>query len=210
MQRGNLRIGVIQSFSRTLLPPILGRFMRDYPGVHVSIEEMTADAIEQELARGNLDLGIAFASLNLADTEIEPVLQERLLLIVSSEHPFAGRKSVKMKELDGEPMALLASSFSTRRLIDGYLSNIGAHPNVICETNSIEVMLGAVSQTRLSTIIPERAIRFREHPNLRAPTLIEPVPVRTSALLWPKHSFRTAAARTFATLMRERFAAAEA
>jgi LysR family cyn operon transcriptional activator len=203
LQRGSLSIGVIQSFSRTLLPPILGSFLSQYPKVKVSVEELTANEIEHRLAAGTIDLGIGFASLKLDDTEVEPVLEERLLLVVSSRHQFAGRKSVAMAELDRQPMTLLGTDFSTRRLIDGYLAAAGATPEVACETNSMEIMLGAVSCGNVATIIPERGLRLGESMDLRAVPLIDPVPVRTSALLWPRHSYRTIAARTFGRLMSE-------
>jgi len=205
LERGILRIGVIQSFCRTLLPPILGDFIGRYPAIQVLVEEMTAPTIAQRLSEGQLDLGIAFAPASLPDIEVEPVLEERLLLVVGPDHPFARRRSVRLADLDGEPMALLSKEFSTRGLIDGYLAGAGASPQIVCETNSIEVMLGAVSQSRLATIIPEKALRPGGSLPLNAIRLTDPVPVRTSALLWPRHSFRTVAARTFGQLTRERF-----
>jgi len=201
LQRGSLSIGVIQSFSRTLLPPILGSFLSQYPGVRVSVEELTANEIEHRLSAGTIDLGIGFASLKLDDTEVEPVLEERLMLVVSPHHRFAKRRSVPMAELDGQPMTLLATEFSTRRLIDEYLLSVNARPDVVCETNSMEIMLGAVSCGNVATIIPERGLRRGESTELRAVALVDPVPVRTSALLWPRHSYRTVAARTFGELM---------
>lgn len=203
LQRGSLSIGAIQSFSRTLLPPVLGTFLSNYPGVKVSVEEMTANEIERRLSKGTIDLGIGFSSLKLDDTEVEPVLEERLLLVVSSRHKFADRRQVAMADLDGQPMTLLATDFSTRRLIDDYLNGVDASPIVLCETNSIEIMLGAVSCSDLATIIPERALRLNESMDLRVLPLIDPVPVRISALLWPRHSYRTIAARTFGQLMRD-------
>lgn len=203
LQRGSLSIGVIQSFSRTLLPPILGSFLSQYPGVRLSVEELTANEIERQLSAGTIDLGIGFASLKLDDTEVEPVLEERLMLVVSSRHPFADRRRVAMAELDGQPMTLLGTDFSTRRLIDGYLAGAGATPDVVCETNSMEIMLGAVTCSDVGTIIPERGLRLSESTDLRAIPLVDPVPVRISALLWPRHSYRTFAARTFGRLMSE-------
>lgn len=204
MIRGELRIGVIQSFSRTLLPSILGSFITRYPGIRLSIREMSGLEIEQALANGALDLGIAFAPTTLDGTEVEPVLEEQLLLVVGAGNEFAKRKWVKLSELNEKPLVLLSKDFLTRRLIDKYLEGVGANPNVVCETNSMEVMLGAIAESSVSTIIPEHGLgpageRYRAIP------LRDPTPVRTSALLWPKSSFRSASARTFGQMMRDRF-----
>jgi LysR family cyn operon transcriptional activator len=205
--RGTLTIGVIQSFSRTLLPPILGEFLGDYPNIRLRVEEMTATAIEHGLSEGALDLGIAFAPSVMEETEVDPILEERLLLVVGLDHPLARRRTVRLAALDGQPMALLGTDFSTRLLIDRYFAEAGAQPDVVCQTNSIEVMLGAVMQSRLATIIPERALSGDKTRNIRVLTVRSPTLVRTSALLWPRHSFRTIAARTFARMVRDRILA---
>ena len=204
MIRGNLRIGVIQSFSRTLMPSILGTFIRRYPGIHLNIRELTGLEIEQGLAAGSLDLGIAFAPTALDGTDVEPVLEERLLLVVGPDNEFAARKRIKLAELDKKSLVLLSKDFLTRRLIDKYFDQVGAKPNIICETNSLEIMLGAIAECSVSTIISEHGLRI-EPERYRAIPLYDPTPVRTSALLWPKASFRSASARTFGQMMRDRF-----
>jgi LysR family cyn operon transcriptional activator len=204
MIRGDLRIGVIQSFSRTLLPSILGGFIMTYPGIRLNIRELTGFEIEQGLAAGTLDLGIAFAPTVLDSAEVEPVLEERLLLVVGPENEFARRKWVRLSELDGKSVVLLGKEFLTRRLIDKYLEEVGARPNIVCETNSMEIMLGAIAESGICTIVPEHGLRSGDA-RYRAIPLREPTPVRTSALLWPKHSFRSASARTFGQMMRDRF-----
>lgn len=88
-------------------------------------------------------------------------------------------------------------------MIDSYLEKVSARPNIICETNSMEVMLGAITESGVCTIVPEHGLRRDER--YQVIPLREPIPVRTSALLWPKHSFRSALARTFGQMMRDRF-----
>lgn len=204
MVRGDLRIGIIQSFSRTLLPSILGEFITKYPGIRLNIRELTGFEIEQGLAAGALDLGIAFSPTVLDSAEVEPILEERLLLVVGPKNEFAKRKWVRLSELNGKSLVLLGMEFLTRRLINGYLEKVDARPNVVCETNSMEVMLGAITESGICTIVPEHGLRVGDE-RYRAIPLREPTPVRTSALLWPKHSFRSASARTFGQMMRDRF-----
>lgn len=208
LARGELRIGIIQSFCFTLLPPLLEKFIGRYPTIRMRIENVPARAIEEGLARGHLDLGIAFAPATLEETQAEPILEERMLLVADRSHPLVRRKSCAVAQLDGKPMALLNEDFSTRQLIDRALAEAGAKPDVVCETNSIEVMLAAVRSGKLLTILPERA--FTPHGGLVAVPLHDPTPRRVSALLWNRHSFRSRAARTFADMLRESFGLAPA
>ena len=203
LARGELRIGIIQSFCFTLLPPLLESFVARYPSIRLQIENVPARSIEEGLARGRLDLGIAFAPATLEETEAEPILEERMLLVADRRHPLARRRSCAVAQLHGRPMALLNGDFSTRQLIDRALAQAGAQPQVVCETNSIEVMLAAVRSARVLTILPERA--FTPTGGLVGVPLHEPTPRRVSALLWNRHSFRSRAARTFAEMLRESF-----
>jgi LysR family cyn operon transcriptional activator len=208
LARGELRIGIIQSFCFTLLPPLLEKFVSRYPSIRMRIENIPARSIEEGLARGKLDLGIAFAPATLEETEAEPILEERMLLVMDKSHPLARRRSCAMAQLHGKPMALLNEDFSTRQLIDRAFAEAGATPDVVCETNSIEVMLAAVRSGKLLTILPERA--FTPHGSLVSVALHDPTPRRVSALLWNRHSFRSRAARTFAEMLRESFGLAPA
>ena len=189
LHRGTLNIGASGSFVRKLFPPIIGEFISRYPSVKLNIEEMTATEIERRLADASLDLGIAFAPSVLEDTELEPILEERLLLVVGPEHPFAERTSIPLVELDGTPMVFFTKGYSTRKMVDRYFENAGANLNLVCETNSIEVMLGIVTQTGVATILPEGTIE--RSPAIRVVSIVEPEPIRVSALLWSRHSFRT-------------------
>jgi LysR family cyn operon transcriptional activator len=203
LQRGTLNIGASQSFVRKLLPPLLGDFMNGYPAIRLNIQEMTATQIERNLANGSLDLGIAFEPSVMEETEVEPILEERLLLVVGHNHPLAHLTSVQLRQLDDHPLVFFTQEFSTRRLVSNYFDTVSARLNLVCETNSIEVMLGVVMQTNVATILPEGTIP--RDSNLRVMPIVEPELVRVSALLWSRHSFRTFAARTFAAMVRQHF-----
>ena len=206
LQRGELTMGVNQSFVHRLLPPILGEFITRYPGLQLRVDEMSAGEVERRLAEGSLDLGIAFAPAVLEDTELEPILDERLLLVVRRDHPLARRSQVRLAELAEVPLVLLAREYATRRLIEKHLADAGVVPRVVCETNTVELMRGLAAASDLAAILPESSVE--ESPRLRVLPLVDPVPLRSSAILWPRHRFRTLAARTFAELLRERFASA--
>ena len=141
----------------------------------------------------------------LPRTQLEPILEERLLLVTGASHALAERGSVRMAELAGVPLVLLNRQYSTRRLIDAYLEAAGCVATVACETNTIDLMLGLVSASGLAAIVPESAIEPAD--GIRVLSLVDPVPLRISAILWSRHKFRTVAAKTFAEIVRCRFIA---
>ena len=203
MKRGHLRIGASQSFVHKMLPPILGEFMAAYEDIRIHVAEMTAGEIEKGLADGVVDVGIAFAPAILEDTEIEPLLEERLVLVMRASQPFASRESVRLAELHQQRLVVFSDNYSTRHLIERFLRMADATPIIACETNSIGVMRGIAANSNVMAIIPEGAVGADNE--LAVVPLVDPTPIRVSALLWSRTGFRTHAARAFSTLVRERF-----
>jgi LysR family cyn operon transcriptional activator len=197
--RGHLRIGVIHTFNSTLIPPVMSEFITAYPNVHVTVEELTALTIEQSIADGDIDLGIAFAPCTHQEIEPEILFEEELVLIAHKDAVAGGRKTMQAAGLAGLKLGLLTTRFMTRRLIDEAFGQYVGR-NLILETNSIHTLLNTVRTGALSTILSERTIgNDRELVKTR---IIKPTVVRTAALLWHKERYRTAAAREFARMFK--------
>ena len=58
LRAGHLAIGGSNLFTSYILPPILQRFMKDYPGVEVNLVESNTKQLERQLLSGSLDLVI--------------------------------------------------------------------------------------------------------------------------------------------------------
>jgi LysR family cyn operon transcriptional activator len=205
LQRGHVTIGVSQSFVRKLLPPIVADFMGSYPAVRLTVKEMMAPMIEQQLATGELQLGIAFVPARLEDTAVESLFKERLMLVAGTGHRLAGRKRVRLADLAREPLVLMTRDYYTRGLIEQYFDQRGLTPNIACETNAISLMMELAAESRLVTLLPESTIDASDR--VAVIPVYEPVPIRVTALLWSKRHHRTVAAQTFAQLLRDRLQA---
>lgn len=196
LKRGKLSVGAIQALNTYLIPPIIARFAALHPGVFLNVEELAASQIEQELLQGRLNLGISFVSPSTDEISSEPLLDEELVLIVSSHHRLAGRKLLKVRELDGEALILLPAAFTPRQLFDEKAREVGAHPRVVVEMNSIEGILAAVRSSHGATVLPALALT-KKAAGLRAIPLTEPTPRRTVGLLWRRDGYRCQATNAF-------------
>lgn len=200
LQSGTLTVGVIPTFLNTLVPTTVAAFSAAYPKVHVVVRDLRADPIEELLLAGQLDVGIAFHPTEREEIETEPLFEERMLLIVGSGHPLARRKTIAMKALANEPLALLTRSFATRRLIDDAFREAGVTPSVRVEMESVESLLAACRSGVLASIVPERAAEQAQ--DLCSIALASPQPVRRAGVLWRRGASRSAAAREFVALLR--------
>lgn len=204
LMRGTLTIGAFESFSTSLLPPLLAKFCSLYPGVHVSVRQLLTGQLEEQLDKGNLDLGIAYSPPATDKILAEKLFDEPLALVVGAKHAFARRKRIHMAALDGEPLMLLTAEFPSRRLLESRFSSVGAKPRVVLEINSIQATLATVSSTELATILSKRIAKTV--PELHCIELL-PTIARTAAIFWRRSGYRSAAARAMADLIRNEHAA---
>ncbi len=200
LMHGTLTIGAFESFSTSLLPPLLAEFSDLYPGVHVTVRQLLTGQLEEQLEKGNLNLGVAYAPPATDKIVAEKLFDEPLALVVGTKHALAGRKRIHMAALDGEPLMLLTAEFPSRRLLEGRFSLVGAKPRVVLEINSIQATLATVSSTRLATILTKRIAKTI--PELRCIELV-PTITRTAAIFWRRGGYRTAAARAMADLIKK-------
>lgn len=198
LTRGTLTIGVFESFSGSLLPPLLARFSRLYPGVHVTVRQLRTGELEGELDKGDLDLGIAYSPPATDSVVAEKLFDEPLALVVGAKHPLAHKRRIHMSALDGEPLMLLTAEFPSRRLLESRFSSVGARPRVVLEINSVQAALATVSSMALATILTERIAKTV--PGLHCVKLVPPI-TRTVAMFWRRDGYRTAAARAMADLI---------
>lgn len=200
LRHGALTVGVFESFSTSLLPPLLAEFRALYPGVHVTMRQLPTGQLEEQLDKGNLNFGIAYSPPATDKIVAEKLFDEPLVLVVGTKHPLAQRKTIHITALDGEPLTLLTAEFPSRRLLESCLASVGAKPRIVLEINSIQATLATVRHTKLATVLTARMAMTV--PGLHCIELV-PTVVRTAALFWRQGGYRTTAARAMADLIKK-------
>lgn len=204
MVRGELRIGVFHSFGHSLLPPLLGRFMQSYPGVHVVLRQQSRVNMERELVEGDLDFAVGY-SPPVSDKIVEEKLfTECFAFAVGKQHAWFRRKRIDLGELQDQRLVLLTPERPSRGLINAWFEARGITPRVIAEMNSNEAVLATVRHSALATLLPERVLATAA--DVRATRLADPALTRTAALFWHRHGYRSAAARLAAEMIRTAYA----
>ncbi|NNF20707.1 MAG: LysR family transcriptional regulator, partial [Saprospiraceae bacterium] len=78
--RGKITIGVIPTIAPYLLPRFVPSFANRFPGIHISIKEMTTENILRELLNRQLDIGIAAIPLENKNLVEIPLYNEPFVL----------------------------------------------------------------------------------------------------------------------------------
>ncbi|MBO2449512.1 LysR family transcriptional regulator [Actinomadura barringtoniae] len=97
---GTLRVGYINALWGHVFVEAAETLHMMQPGTQVIAQELLAGDALQPLRDGDVDVMCAGYPLDEPDVTIGPVLlQERAMLVVNADHPFAGRESVSPEDL---------------------------------------------------------------------------------------------------------------
>jgi DNA-binding transcriptional LysR family regulator len=85
-----------------LILPIIERFRQLYPNLKVEVRRGVASRIPTEVLGRETELGVISFKPDETAVKSIPVASDELAMIVSPNHPLAGKKQVSMLELAGE------------------------------------------------------------------------------------------------------------
>lgn len=157
---GELRIGISFSRGQAILPLILPEFHEKYPDIKLSVSEGSTRQLEDELAKGNIDLLIGYAPFMLETVVTEELIKERIFLAVPDSEKFSSVKKAYIEEhdlsvLSGYPFILLKGNDRIRTLLNAEFRRYGIHPDVVLETENIQTAFSLASAGMGITVCPE-------------------------------------------------------
>lgn len=156
-----LTVGATESQCTYRLPPVLTCYKKHYPEAKMFIKPTNfSDEIKEELVRGTVDLGLIMGDYPKIDSlHVEPLIKEKLCLVVSSDHRLAHAETVSSEELGKETLLLTAKGCAYRTLLEKALSDHGIFPENLIEFVTVE----AIKQCALAGLgiayLPEIAVQ---------------------------------------------------
>jgi LysR family cyn operon transcriptional activator len=87
LSRGQVRLAMTPTFTAYLAGPLVAAFHERFPGIAVTVREMSMDTIAAVVEAAEVDLGLAFALARQADIDCVPVFAEALSAVVADSHP---------------------------------------------------------------------------------------------------------------------------
>ncbi|KAA9031165.1 LysR family transcriptional regulator [Niallia endozanthoxylica] len=102
---GIVKIGTFTSVASQWLPHIINRFEHDYPGITLKLFEGDYSTLEEWVLQGVIDCG--FLTLPTPKSlEFHPLKKDKMLCILSDQHPLHSQEQISFKQIQAEPMIL--------------------------------------------------------------------------------------------------------
>ena len=148
---GELVIAASTTPGEFVLPQLLSDFKARYPQVEAKVTIAdTRDVVEKVLARES-DIGFIGAPIERPRLILAPLVKDEIVLAVYPDHPFAGRKAIRLEELQGQRLILREEGSGTRRSLEQLLAEKGQKlpaDNVVLVLGSAHAVIEAI-QARL-------------------------------------------------------------
>jgi DNA-binding transcriptional LysR family regulator len=198
---GPLRIAASTTPGEFLVPGLVARFVERHPDVEPAIAIADSTAVVEDLLARRADVGFVGARLPRPGLRYAVIAEDEVVLAVPASHPFAGRASVELAALHGQPFVEReggsGTSLSVRRLLAERGMSLPPH-RVVMVVNTTQAMvsaiqrgygIGFVSSLALVDRVPGRVVALRlADVQLRRPLYLtyearRPLPLAASAFV---------------------------
>src|SRR5438309_9924082 len=136
IKRGTLRVGASTTVGIYLLPAALGAFKKLHPGLVISLEIGTREAVQDQVLRSELDLAVVGPALKDPDLAIVPFLSDELVVVAPAGHVLAGKKRLDLKDVAAEPFVMREAASGSRWSLEKAAHKAGAKLHVAMELGS--------------------------------------------------------------------------
>ncbi len=107
MNSGSITIAAYSSIACQWLPTVISRFHRDYPAIEINLLEGTWQEVANYLSEHRADMGFYSYQPSIKYHWV-PLRNDKMVVIVPTNHPLAEQSSVKLSDLDNESIIMPA------------------------------------------------------------------------------------------------------
>lgn len=156
--RGHVRLGVISSTARWLVPIVLTAMADRHPAVQVVIVDASTTSLAPQVADGRLDLAVAILPVEGDDLASEPLFEEDFVVVAPGDHPLARRQRLRLAELGNRPLLLPPRGTAFRAELDAAAEAAGARLTPLAELDGVRLTASMVLQGYGPAILPATAV----------------------------------------------------
>jgi DNA-binding transcriptional LysR family regulator len=170
LRRGRLALGSTPSLTTNLLPPVIAAFHRAHPGLDLTLHEAGSQDLVDRLEKGEMDLAVVILPVNRPWVHTTELKDEELVLAVNDTHELAGRRTVRVSDLEHTPLVMFKDGYDLRETTLAACRQAGFSPTLVMQGLEMDGALALASAGVGAAVVPEsvikaggplRAIRFR-------------------------------------------------
>lgn len=143
-----LHLACTEGLTTGFMPQLMGSFRRDHLGVCLFLRVGDAQQIDAWLQRGEVDVGLRFATRPPDGVSIVAKASSPIVAVVARDHPLARAGLVTVKELVRHPLALPDRASTVRQVLDTACALAALRYETAC-TGNLPTLIALVAQGQL-------------------------------------------------------------
>jgi DNA-binding transcriptional LysR family regulator len=121
---GELVVGGSTIPGEYVLPALVGRFKRKYPEISISLLIGGSQAVSAWIEESRVEAGVVGARPTGRHLQASPLMADELVVVMSPDHPWAGRRTITLEALRAEPMILRERGSGSREALERALRGV--------------------------------------------------------------------------------------
>lgn len=198
---GTLSIGMPISWSELVTYPVIERFRREFPEVHIKLSVNASETLADAMNSNALQLAVLVETDDQENFWSDPLVEDDLFLLGPAGSGLNKLGAITLKEVASYPMILPLNLTVVMRRIDRKLVASGGALNTIMETPSANIP-PLVARGIGYTIMSACAL-----PAAGSDTAFEAIPITDASMIWsiatPKNRPKTAAVTAYEKFLKE-------
>jgi len=178
----HLNVGTTPTYSRAIMPELLGSFQKAFPQVMIKLDTGSSEEMEKTLISGHNDIVIVANPTLSRKLRAIPFLKEELVLITPQDHILSRKESISLREIKDHPLILREEGSATRKVVLSALKSMRITPSVLMEAKSTDFIKEWVSKGKGISVLISRSILEDEKRHLMIIPLSPPLLLEISIL----------------------------
>jgi len=155
---GEVRLGVIGTTARWLMPQFLIALRDQHPKVRVIIVEGNSTSLLPQLVGGRLDAAVINLPVDDPDVAVEPLFDEEMVLVTTPDHPLANESEVDLRTLADHELLLGPKGTPLRDDLDEAARLAGVTLHSLAEIDGVRLMASLAFEGFGPALVPSTAI----------------------------------------------------
>ncbi|GEK72877.1 MULTISPECIES: LysR family transcriptional regulator [Halomonas] len=202
-QRGKITLASLPTLAAGLLPDIIARFRERYPRINLSLHDVLADEVSQQVREGRADLGFSVPPMASEDLAFETLMIDRYVAVCPQGHSLLGHGEVKWEQLAGHSFIGLSRLSSVRQDIDRIMQEVDEPLDILCDVNQIATVGRMVAAGLGISVLPSLSFRQIANDGIEQRPLVSPTIRRELGMIMRRRDSLSAAACALTDSIRE-------
>ena len=202
IRRGRVSLSCSPTIAETRLARVLAAFEREYPGIEVSVRELTSEALFSSVRNREVDFGIG-PVIETSEFHFEPLLDDPLYALVPKRFLSTTKETIPLATLTNMPLLVLNAATALRAMLETTMKDRHLAFTTRYEFTQAQTLISMAGAGLGAAILPKVALPQKIDPSTYALRIVNPILVRQVAVITSKGQSLSPASIRLVQLLRQ-------